>query len=587
MIALITFSCNSESPELIERDGLMYLENSSESFTGSWQNIDKNGILLSEINYLNGAKNGKYTINDTSGNLWYEGYIKNGFEDSLWTEWHSNGEIKEQGMFKEGIKHACWKKWDNTGKLYDERFYRTYIQKYASGNLHYKIHDYVYKNPDHWWLIDNCEIYYENGNNKISRTEKFIDYKNRTTENRGKLWHENSQITESYGKKTIGDTLPYWKPTTNKEYFYAKGWSADGNITRDDSVTKVNDITYKYYNWFYDSGMKRFSGKSTNNKRQDQWIWLNEKGDTTAIALYKNDTMLNPKTMKPFNGVFKAGSPEDDGAIVNATYVNGIKNGIAEHYWKNEINSDYHLSGTGSYKNGLKEGLWTYYNSDRIKNLEWSYKEGNRDGKSTVFYESGKTHRIMYYKNDKLNGEWTSYREDGSLMYKGNYKDGLEIGESHYYYSNGNDWGINTMISKNEQHCVTLHNNATTYETGNRVDSRKNGLWQRWYDNGNPIDERSYLNGNLHGESSIYHKNGNINLTFNAWNNILSGPFILYTEKGNKKIEGNWLNGVRSGQWTSYNADGSIIKMVEYDQGESIDGDTISLTFDFSSLFEN
>ena len=67
-------------------------------------------------------------------------------------------------------------------------------------------------------------------------------------------------------------------------------------------------------------------------------------------------------------------------------------------------------SGKGSYKDGLKDGLWEWY------------------------WENGHTSLIINYKKGKLHGDYFNYRIDGRLMYKREYKNGEPYGQHIRYY---------------------------------------------------------------------------------------------------------------------------------------------------------
>ena len=63
---------------------------------------------------------------------------------------------------------------------------------------------------------------------------------------------------------------------------------------------------------------------------------------------------------------------------------------------------------------GIKDGLWTEWNSNGEKWRESNYKNGGRDGLETTWYENGTKNKEKTYKDGKLisKKEWN---KDGSV----------------------------------------------------------------------------------------------------------------------------------------------------------------------------
>ena len=67
----------------------------------------------------------------------------------------------------------------------------------------------------------------------------------------------------------------------------------------------------------------------------------------------------------------------------------------------------------------------TFLFADR--NLENYNSKGERDGKSTWYYENGQLEREENYKDGIRDGKWTYYYENGQIEWERNYKDGKPI----------------------------------------------------------------------------------------------------------------------------------------------------------------
>ena len=69
----------------------------------------------------------------------------------------------------------------------------------------------------------------------------------------------------------------------------------------------------------------------------------------------------------------------------------------------------------GRLVNGVRNGLWTWYNKFNQKTKEGNYVNGKKEGKWTEWiyksfdYHSGYDTIHMNYKNDELDGKWTHW----------------------------------------------------------------------------------------------------------------------------------------------------------------------------------
>ena len=168
---------------------------------------------------------------------------------------------------------------------------------------------------------------------------------------------------------------------------------------------------------------------------------LNKK-DMVEEKLPDSDEIIvyPPNSEDPFSGVvyWYGGLAQ----LNHQTYNDGIKNGPYKEWYV--IGKKKILRLIGNYKNGEKDGLWTYY-SENEKWKEGNFMEGKEDGlwiyynnkgwkwKEETYidqYISKITHyyrTAQYYRNGQVqsegntnflgsyDGKWTYYNEDGSI----------------------------------------------------------------------------------------------------------------------------------------------------------------------------
>ena len=83
-----------------ERNGLVYLPNQQEPFTGK---------------KLCKYENGQNRV---------EGKYKDGLLDGIWTEWYENGQIEAEENYKDGKQDGKWTVWYMNGQKYREINYK-------------------------------------------------------------------------------------------------------------------------------------------------------------------------------------------------------------------------------------------------------------------------------------------------------------------------------------------------------------------------------------------------------------------------------------------------------------------------------
>jgi antitoxin component YwqK of YwqJK toxin-antitoxin module len=105
--------------ELTVSDGVAYYEN--EPFTGVAEMYSSGEVLLNEQEYLNGLKEGSWSVYHPNGKLQKKGLILNGKEHGEYKEWYSNGNLKYEYHYDQGLKTGKWLSWYEDGTRYTER----------------------------------------------------------------------------------------------------------------------------------------------------------------------------------------------------------------------------------------------------------------------------------------------------------------------------------------------------------------------------------------------------------------------------------------------------------------------------------
>jgi len=103
------------------------------------------------------------------------------------------------------------------------------------------------------------------------------------------------------------------------------------------------------------------------------------------------------------------------------------------------------------------------------------------------------------------------------------------------------------------------HDGGKLYEEGNYVDSKKTGMWKRFWPNGKLLSEIEYKQNRPLGNYRIYHKDGTIEEQGNWEYNTNTGDFKRYHDNGNLAQDFHFSeNGLRNGEQKYYHDNGRL-----------------------------
>ena len=95
------------------------------------------------------------------------------------------------------------------------------------------------------------------------------------------------------------------------------------------------------------------------------------------------------------------------------------------------------LIAQGKYDGQKKTGEWSYFLDSRVVSTE-TYANGQKNGLSKRFYQTGELLEESNWQKDKLNGLYRTYFEDGKIYLECNYTDGKRNGKFKTSFLNGN-----------------------------------------------------------------------------------------------------------------------------------------------------
>jgi len=165
-----------------------------------------------------------------------------------------------------------------------------------------------------------------------------------------------------------------------------------------------------------------YEGFFLDNKPVGQWKRYHDAGGLKALIHYISGSDSAMAILYDVSGKI----------IARGIYLNEKRTGV----WI-LLSGDRKVA-EESYLDGQKNGLSrSYYQSGELFG-ETEWKNGQQHGKSRFFFKEGKPYLEMMYASGKRNGYCISYFQNGAMEMESVYKDDLKEGDWKYYDNEGN-----------------------------------------------------------------------------------------------------------------------------------------------------
>jgi antitoxin component YwqK of YwqJK toxin-antitoxin module len=491
-------------------------------------------IAYSQSDSLNGYKVFYYPGGQKSS----EGFLREGKPDGYWRSYYENGFVKSEGTRNNFLLDSIWKFYYNTGDLHQVISYRN-DQKNG-----YTL-TYTYEktnNNDSAYFLKSKELflngirqgesfyYYPNGNLQFK-----VYYRNDKRHGKGKELNESGQVISLF------------------EYF-------NGYLIEN---TKINRL-------------------DANNIKQGRWIDFFQHGEIKTDVTY-----LNGK----YHGYYREYNEKGE-LLKEIRYLNGepVTRDVEEELRvKADVRTVYHENGKpkyiGAFLEGKPVGIHREYNTDGFLIMAQQYDDfsvlqaqglfddtGNKTGKWTLFYESGKILGTGNYKNDLRDGEWYYYYENGSTEQKGNYKNDKPDGYWVWYYPSGKILREeNYLDGKREGDVAEYDENGNYISKGSYFDGLKTGDW--YYNVGDHTEEGAFENGYKNGVWKYYYPDKRISFEGEFRGGDPIGAHYYYYADGTVALSGKYKTGKKHKKWKKFNSDGSLFLVYTYKNGKIVEID--------------
>lgn len=281
--------------------------------------------------------------------------------------------------------------------------------------------------------------------------------------------------------------------------------------------TTGNIIELTTYKRGYIIGRERINRKDAEGKPTGLWKWFFTDGKLQQEGSFKNGLK---------NGIFKTYDKTGNLSKIEK-YIDDVKQESAEEVARLELRRDYFPDGKvkveATYRQGVAEGIRREFDEQGQVVQSYTFSKGVLIGQGIVSNE-GLRH-----------GQWKEFYPNGKVRAEGTYTQGKRTGDWLFYYPQGSLEQQGSFNSEGKTH----------------------GSWKWYYPGGQLLRVENYRDGLRDGTMTEYTPEGLI---------LSSGDFIDDKEEGFwiitnglQREEGEFSEGMLNGIWKHYDQFGQLL----------------------------
>lgn len=413
---------------------------------GKWKFYTEEGVLKEEIEYAEGKRNGITKLYSKEGFLVSSFPFVDDQKDGVGFIYYTNGGVKSEIPFEDGQENGKAFEFNLQGDIVAIKFYKNGILSKQQN---------------------------------INRTDT-----DGMRQGEWKEFDEDRNIIAE-GKYRYGEKDGYWKEYSKKGELLETSKFEEGAVITDAEELSNLDIKVKYYTEGEAEGNLKFRGTFREGLKHGTHLWFSENGDVDSAKVYRNDKLVSKGNMD------RGGLRKDD--------------------WIFYYYPDGELKAKGRYETGYKVGPWVYYYKNGEIEQKGKYDpKGRPDGLWNWFYENGQLLKEETYRNGQENGWSIEYSDSGYVMTKGEYIDGKEEGEWIYEIGDHKEVGSYEYGAMMGEWIHTYLSTGKTKFIGEFFDDLPNEKHVWYYENGQKMLEGKYISGVKDGEWRRYNQYGTI-----------------------------------------------------------------------------
>ncbi len=261
------------------------------------------------------------------------------------------------------------------------------------------------------------------------------------------------------------------------------------------------------------------------------------------------------KDNTPFSGALQ--KRDDEGLLITYFYRNGYKHGIASARAE-----DGHLELETTYRKGYKDGEEISFYENGKPRLKQTFSQNILNGEEISYYTNGNPERVNHYLDGKLDGETIYLDRNGNTTKIEHYKNGKKNGVEHIIVDNmlkeENNYVDDVLQGITKKFDKQFLVEEIAYENGKR-----NGISKRYLENGS-WSELNYKNDLLNGTAKSFYPDKKIAEIVNYADNQRNGLAEKFNQNGIRISSENYKNGKLEGISRKFTEDGDLSVVTHY-----------------------
>jgi len=222
-----------------------------------------------------------------------------------------------------------------------------------------------------------------------------------------------------------------------------------------------------------------------------------------------------------------------------------------------------------TFKDGNLDGKWTIYDAKQRKISEVEYANGERDGLAVWYYPNGKKMRENTYKGDAIDGELLQWNGEGQPVTRDTFQEGRKLAAKVTYFNGGRKktegmYLFAKIVVKTPDDWWNAA--MATYTTQGK--DERHGVWRTFFENGQTQQEGEYRNDLQVGKSVWWYSNGQKASEGGFVDGKQDGAWVWWHPNGQKKTEGEYNHGAPSSRWTWWADTGKVSQAADFSHGE-------------------
>ncbi len=497
-----------------------------------------------------GKRDGEFNFYYNSGNLKAKEHYKNGKLEGEQDNYYENGVLSSHDSYVNG-------EMDGTAFTYYYEGARKTITQYKNGKIDGEEKEFYsngglfsinsYSNDVH---IGTSKAFYKSG--QLKETEQ---YENGKPDGLYKSYYEDGTVNVE-GQNKKGKAEGEWK------YYYNNGKLREKR-------NFVDDIQEGLYEEYYENGNLSSTYTAKKGKMSGDVIYKDKDGKLYAKYVFENGGIRSAKYFDKSNHELSSAENKNNSIDVISYTPDGFKK-MHRHFNKNG-NVDgrdtlFYPSGKikeiDEYKNDVLNGLSISFYLNGNKKSEVKMTDGKEDGYYKGYYFNGQMQAEGWFVDDKSQGEWIYYNELGKLTTICNYLDGELNGYRTEYLPTGKK-SLEQKYHRGWLEEMTQYDSLENIIAQDSFPQGK-GKFMLLYGNKQKMAESNYVNGDFNGAYKTYYFDGSLESIQYYKDGLKDSTYTAFYYGGIKSAEGSFKYGKKDGLWKNYGEDGKLYSTAEY-----------------------